>query len=82
MKFSYSMIVSDRFDTTDFDERRQLFEMFDVRGTLALENEEKVVNVSCLISPQPVSLALTSHLLNTGETGTLSCVCRLMDPFQ
>ena len=74
--------VRDRLDTTDFDERRQLFEMFDVRGTLALENEEKVVNVSCLISPQPVSLALTSHLLNTGETGTLSCVCRLMDPFQ
>ena len=52
--------VRDRLDTTDFDEKRQLFEMFDVRGTLAVENEEKVVHASCLISPQPVSLALTS----------------------
>ncbi len=55
MKFSYSMIVSDRFDTTDFDERRQLFEMFDARGTLAQKNEEKVVHVSCIISLLPHS---------------------------
>ena len=33
--------------------------MLDVHGTLAVENDQKVLYASCLISPQPVSLVLT-----------------------
>ena len=42
-------------------------ELLDVRGTLAVEDDQKVVYVSCLISPQPVSLVLTLPLSSTGN---------------
>jgi len=58
----YCDSIRDRVDTASFDEKRQLIELFDVRGKLAIENGEKVVYVTCLLEPQPVSLALTSHL--------------------
>ena len=53
--------IRDRVDTANFDEKRQLLELFDVRGKLATENNEKVIYATCLLQPQPVSLALTSH---------------------
>ena len=65
--------IRDRVDTASFEEKRQLLEMFDVRGKLTVENNEKVVYVSCLLEPQPVSLALTSHSLNIGVTVTTPC---------
>jgi hypothetical protein len=52
--------IRDRVDTASFEEKRQLLELLDVRGKLAVENDEKVVHVTCLIKLQPVSLALTS----------------------
>ncbi len=67
--------IRDRVDTASFEEKRQLLEMFDVRGKLTVENNEKVVYVSCLLEPQPVSLALTSHSSNTGATVTTNCAC-------
>ena len=72
--------IRDRVDTASFEEKRQLLEMFDVRGKLTVENNEKVVYVSCLLEPQPVSLALTSHSSNTGATAIMLCDCRPMDP--
>ena len=60
----YCNSIRDRVDTASFDEKRQLIELFDVRGKLAIENGEKVVHVTCLLEPQPVSLALTSHSSN------------------
>lgn len=65
--------IRDRIDTADFDEKRQLLELFDVRGKLAVENNEKVIYATCLLQPQPVSLALTSHSSNTGETVIMPC---------
>jgi hypothetical protein len=59
----YCDSIRDRVDTASFDEKRQLIELLDVRGKLAIENGEKVVYVTCLLEPQPVSLALTSHSL-------------------
>lgn len=72
--------IRDRLDTSSLEEKRQLFDMFDVRGRLAVENDEKVVHVTCLISPQPVSLALTSHSSNIGATAILPCACPSMAP--
>ena len=39
-------------------QKGQVIDLLDVRGTLAIENDEKVIYLSCLIAPQPVSLAL------------------------
>jgi site-specific DNA recombinase len=72
--------IRDRIDTASFEEKRQLLEMFDVRGKLTVENNEKVVYVSCLLEPQPVSLALTSHLSNTGATVITPCASRRTAP--
>ena len=65
--------IRDRIDTADFDEKRQLLELFDVRGKLALENNEKVIYATCLIHPQPVALALTSHLSSIGVIAIMPC---------
>lgn len=69
--------IRDRVDTASFEEKRQLLEMFDVRGKLTVENNEKVIYVTCLLQPQPqpLSLALTSHLLNIGAIAIMIYVC-------
>ena len=65
--------IRDRVETASFDEKRQLLELFDVRGKLAIENNEKVIHATCLLQLQPVSLALTSHLSNIGGTAIMKC---------
>ena len=68
--------IRDRVDTASFEEKRQLLEMFDVHGKLAIENNnEKVVHVICLLKSQPVSLALTSHSSNIGAIVITPCDC-------
>jgi site-specific DNA recombinase len=57
-----------------FEQKRQVIDLLDVRGTLAIENDERVIYVSCLIAPQPVSLALILPLSSIGVTATTSCV--------
>jgi hypothetical protein len=52
--------------------------MLDVRGTLAIENDEKVIYVSCLISPEPVSLVLTSPLSNNHNRHPIIITARLL----
>jgi hypothetical protein len=43
--------IRDRIDTANFDEKHQLLELFNVRGKLALENNEKVIYATCLLQP-------------------------------
>ena len=68
--------IHNNLDSATFEGKRHILELLDVRGTLALENDEKVIYVSCLISPQPVSLVLTSPLSSIGGTGIPSYVYR------
>jgi hypothetical protein len=70
--------IRERLDTVTFEGKRRILEMLDVRGTLAIENDEKVIYLSCLIAPQPVSLALILPLLNTGVTATTNCASHPM----
>ena len=51
--------IRENLDYATFEGKRRILELLDVRGTLAVEDDQKVVYVSCLISPQPVSLVLT-----------------------
>jgi hypothetical protein len=49
-----------------FEQKRQIMDILDVRGTLAIENEEKVVYVKCHLGQQQLSVARTSHSSSTG----------------
>lgn len=64
--------IKDVLDTATFEQKRQVLEMLDVRGTLAIEDNERVIYVKCLVTPQQrLSLLPTSHSSNTGETVTM-----------
>lgn len=68
--------IQEKLETASFESKRHLIEMFDVHGKLTIENDQKIIEVTCLISPQPRSLALTSHSSSTGETATTRFACR------
>ncbi len=65
--------IQGKLETASFEAKRHLIEMFDVHGKLTIEDDQKFIEVTCLISPQPRSLALTSHLSNTGAIVTTPC---------
>ena len=51
-------------DKADFNVKRQIIQLFDIRGKIAFENGERVLYLKCLIEPrepQAVSRVLTSH---------------------
>ena len=64
-------------EDTDFEQKRQIIDMLDVRGKLAIENDEKVVYVKCILGQQLLSVARTSPLSNTGATATTPCASPL-----
>jgi site-specific DNA recombinase len=43
-----------------FEARRQIIELLDTKGSLALENEEKVIYVQCVIGDEALAIAPTS----------------------
>jgi site-specific DNA recombinase len=47
-------------DQADFNTKRQIIELLDVRGKVAFENNEKVLYIKCLITQQQVSLQAIS----------------------
>ncbi|MBI5880375.1 MAG: hypothetical protein HZB53_22210 [Chloroflexi bacterium] len=63
-------------DNATFEDKRRYFDLMDVRGKLAIENNEKVVYVSCKIGKQRVSLLATSPSSSTGAIATTPCGCR------
>jgi predicted nuclease with TOPRIM domain len=68
--------IKDVLDTATFEQKRQVLEMLDVRGTLAIEDNERVIYVKCLVTPQQrLSLLPTSPSSNTGATGTMNSAC-------
>jgi len=52
--------IRDKLETPSFESKRHLIEMFDVHGKLTIEKNQKIVQVTCLLTQQPQSLALTS----------------------
>jgi hypothetical protein len=64
--------IRDRLDWATFEGKRRILEMLDVRGTLAIESDEKVIYLSCLIAPQPVSLALILPLTSCHGQNTIT----------
>jgi hypothetical protein len=52
--------VGSKLDNATFEQKRQIIDMLDVRGTLAIEDQEKVVYVKCILGQQLLSVARTS----------------------
>jgi len=72
--------IREGLDIATFEQKRQVIDMLDVRGKLAIENDEKVVYVKCILGQQLLSVARTSPLSSTGVTATHTCACPLMAP--
>lgn len=76
--------IRDGLDQADFNTKRQIIELLDIRGKIAVENGEKVIYLKCLITPQEpqqVSRVLISHLLNIGVIAMIDCGCPSMALF-
>ena len=58
---SFCEIVKVGLDLTTFEDKRSLIELPDVRGTLAVEDGQKVVYVKCLHEQQRLVQMRTSH---------------------
>jgi site-specific DNA recombinase len=52
--------IRENLDHATFEGKRRILDLLDVHGTLAVENDERVLYLTCAIYPQPVSLVLTS----------------------
>jgi hypothetical protein len=65
--------IRNGLDQADFNTKRQIIELLDVRGKVAFENNEKVIYIKCLIPQQQVSRVLISHLSNIGAIATTPC---------
>jgi len=73
---AYCESIKDVLDSATFEQKRHVLEMLDVRGTLAIEDNERVIYVKCLVTPQQrLSLAPTSPSSNIGATATTPCAC-------
>lgn len=72
---AYCKSIRTLLDDATFEQKRQLLDKLDVRGTLAVEENERVIYVKCLVTPQQrLSLAPTSHSSSTGATAITFCV--------
>lgn len=72
-------------DQADFNTRRQIIELLDIRGKIAFENGEKVIYLKCLIDPPGQQQRLPmqiSHSLSIGGIAMIGCDCPSMALFQ
>jgi uncharacterized protein YhaN len=65
-------------DNATFEDKRRYFELLDVRGRLALENDEKVVYVKCKLGEQRLLQIPTSPSSSIGGIAIRRCACRLI----
>jgi hypothetical protein len=54
--------IRDRLDDASFETKRRLIDLLDVNGKLDIENNERVIYIKCLISPQQRLQMPTSRL--------------------
>ena len=80
---SFCETIKDELDIATFDQKRQLLEMLNLRGTLAIEDNERIVYVKCLVAPQQrLSLAQISPSSNIGATAIIPCAFPPTIPFR
>jgi hypothetical protein len=70
--------VRDGLENATFEDKRKYIELLDVRGKLAIENDEKVVYVRCLLGKQRVSVVLTSPSSSNHNVNDIVITARLV----
>lgn len=67
-------------DTADFNTKRQIIELLDIRGKIAFENNEKVMYLKCLLDTQQQQRLQIqiSPLSNSHEVNTIELTARLV----
>jgi len=65
-------------DSATFEDKRRYFELLDVRGRLALENDEKVVYVKCKLGEQRLSVVATSPSSSNHNVTPIIVTARLV----
>jgi site-specific DNA recombinase len=78
----YCSEIRSKLENASFESKRRLIEMFDVHGKLIIENNQRLIEVTCLLQQQPLSLVLTSHSSNTGVIETMPYAYLRMGPFR
>jgi len=76
--------IREGLDQADFNTKRHILELLDVRGKIAFENGERILYLKCLLdhyNPRQVSRVLISPLLSIGAIATKPCACLSMVPF-
>lgn len=63
-------------ENATFEDKRRYFDLLDVHGKLAVENDERVIYITCLIGKQRLVQMQTSPSSNTGATATMPYACR------
>ena len=81
---AFCATIKTKLNMATFEDKRHILDMLDVRGTLAIEDDEKVIYISCklLTEPQRRSPARTSPSLNIGGTVNQMLVYQQMDQSQ
>jgi hypothetical protein len=75
---AYCKEIGVGLDNATFEDKRRYFDWLQVRGKLAVENDEKVVYAKCRIGEQRLSVVATSPSSNTGAIAISSCVYLLI----
>lgn len=74
--------IRDKLENASFQSKRHLIEMLDVHGKLIIEENRKVIYITCLLQQQQRSLVLTSHSSSIGATAMTLFACRRPDRSQ
>ena len=61
-------------EQADFNAKRQIIELLDIRGKIAFENGQKVVYLKCLIEPKEQQQRLPIQILRSASTHTVYTV--------
>ena len=70
--------VRDGLGNATFGQKRQLIDMLDVRGKLAIANDEKVVYVKWILGQQLLSVARTSPSSNVDWQNSVELTARFV----
>jgi hypothetical protein len=71
-------LCRDHIDTASVEEKHELLELFDVRGKLAIEDNEKVVHITCLLVPLLPKARLILHSSNRQQQYSIELTVRLV----
>jgi site-specific DNA recombinase len=72
--------IRENLDQVTYEGKRRILDLLDVRGKLAIENEEKVIYVKCIIGQQLLSVARTSHWRSNHKGQPVTLSVRLVIP--